>query len=309
MLTAFFNALSELFSRTPTPSPMNYREWQAVAPVIRQRSFFSATIDKVRVLSLYQRLMGDWLEGTVEEVDGPYGKQIAYKVGGAAQFREQASEFLVAQGLVTPEELGDKRMSNIASTQRLDLVFNTNIEQAQTLALWKSRTQNADYINRNPAARFVRRPGATIKRERHVAAENEVRRWDDFAFWLFQNAEDIGGFGVPWGPFGFNSYMVQQPVNRKEAERLGLVRPGEVIRPVDASTFGITPAAALTMGVKAKISTAPDAIQLQARRELREQFGDSIFGPDGNPSLEFITQQSRELKARIEARKREQGRL
>ena len=309
MLTAFFAALSELFARKPTASPMNYREWQAVAPVIRQRSFFSATIDKVRVLTTYQRTIADWMEGTLEEVDGPFGKQIAYKVGGAADFRQQASEYLVREGLVTPEELGDKRMSNIASTQRLDLVFNTNIEQAQTLATWKSQTQNPDYINRFPAARFVRRPGATIKRPRHVAAENEVRRWDDFGFWLYQNAEDIGGFGVPWGPFGFNSYMVQQPVARKEAERLGLVRPGEIVKPVNAATYGITPAAALAVNVKAKLNTAPDAIQLQARAELRAQFGDSIFGPDGNPSLEFITQQNRELKARIEARKREQGRL
>lgn len=308
MLTAFFAALTELFARKPTASPMTSREWQAVAPVIRQRSFFSATIDKVRVLTTYQRTIADWMEGTVEEVDGPFGKQTAYKVGGAADFRQQASEYLVREGLVTPEELGDKSMRSIASTQRLDLVFNTNIEQVQTLTTWKSQTQDPDYINRFPAARFVRRPGATIKRPRHVAAENEVHRWDDFSFWLFQNAEDIGGFGVPWGPFGFNSYMVQQPVGRKEAERLGLVRPGEVIRPVNAATFGITPAAALAVNVKANLNTAPDAIQLQARAELRAQFGDSIFGPDGNPSLEFATQVSRDLKARIAARKAANGR-
>jgi len=308
MLTAFFAALTELFARKPIASPMTSREWQAVAPVIRQRSFFSATIDKVRVLTTYQRTIADWMEGAVEEVDGPFGKQTAYKIGGAADFRQQASEYLVREGLVTPEELGDKSMRNIASTQRLDLVFNTNIEQAQTLATWKSQTQDPDYINRFPAARFVRRPGATIKRPRHVAAENEVHRWDDFAFWLFQNAEDIGGFGVPWGPFGFNSYMVQQPVGRKEAERLGLVRPGEVIRPVNAATFGITPAEALSVNVKANLNTAPDAIQLQARAELRAQFGDSIFGPDGNPSLEFATQVSRDLKARIAARKAASGR-
>ena len=70
-----------------------------------------------------------------------------------------------------------------------------------------------DWLNLNPAARFVRRPGARIKRQRHVEAEGDVRRWDDFAYWQFQNAADIGGFDVPWGDrFGFNSYMIQEPV-------------------------------------------------------------------------------------------------
>lgn len=53
------------------------------------------------------------------------------------------------------------------------------------------------------------------------------KRDDDFDFLLFQNAADIGGFEVPWGPWGFNSYMFSEPVSRAEAEALKVIRKGQ----------------------------------------------------------------------------------
>ncbi len=50
-----------------------------------------------------------------------------------------------------------------------------------------------------------------------------MRLKTDTAYWAdYQNAEEIGGFGVPWPPFGFNSGMSMEDVSREEAAKLGL---------------------------------------------------------------------------------------
>ena len=285
MLDAFLQAIARLRLKRLFPSPANSQQWQQVAPAIRQVSFFSATVDKMRVLAGYRQMLLDWSENTVEEVDGPYGKQTAYKVGGQADFIKQARQLLVREGLATPEDFGDDTLKNVAGSERLKLVFNTNIRQSQDFANWHRKTSDPTLINAFPAARFVRTPGATEPRPRHVAAEGQVRRWDDFEFWLYQNAADIGGFEVPWGPFGFNSYMFQEAVPRKEAERLKLVKPGEIIKPIDGSRWG-APADNLKRTAQANIKKIPLEISAQGQAELRAQFGPDFINKDGKISLE-----------------------
>lgn len=289
MLDAFFDSLANLASRVLTPSSFNSAQWKAVAPAIRQVSFFSATVEKMRVLAGYKRMLTDWIEGAVEEVDGPYGKATAYKVGSQADFVLQSRELLIKEGLATPEDFKDERLSNIGSSERLKLVFNTNIQQAQQLATWQSQVSDPAYINQFPAARFIRTPGVTTPRPRHIAAENQVRRWDDFEFWLYQNAADIGGFEVPWGPWGFNSYMLQEPVKRKEAERLGLVKPGEIVKPINGSRWG-APADKLKDGTKANIKAIPLEISAQGQAELKAQFGADFINDKGKISLKAFNE-------------------
>jgi hypothetical protein len=289
MLDAFFQSLANLSRRVLTPSSFNSAQWKAVAPAIRQVSFFSATVNKMRVLSAYKRMLTDWIEGATEEVNGPYGQATAYKVGSQADFVMQSRELLIKEGLASPEDFKDERLSNIGSSERLKLVFNTNIQQAQQLTTWQRKVSNPDYINQFPAARFIRTPGVTSPRPRHIAAENEVRRWDDFEFWLFQNAADIGGFEVPWGPWGFNSYMLQEPVKRKEAERLGLVKPGEIVKPIDGSRWG-APADKLKDGTKANIKAIPLEISAQGQAELKAQFGSDFINDNGKISLKAFNE-------------------
>ncbi|MFN3077683.1 MAG: hypothetical protein ABT940_12560 [Alphaproteobacteria bacterium] len=231
----------------------------------------------------------DYLAGETEEVLTPDGRmEVAYREVGLARFRDRAADMLISEGLATPDDFKDARLSNPVSNARLQLVFNTNIEQAQTFAAWQRRVTNPDYINQFPAARFVRSPGARIKRERHVQAEGEVRRWDDFEFWRFQNAADIGGFGVPWGPFGFNSYMRQEPVRRKEAEKLGLVRPGERVMPPDLTQFGIEPAKQINSGLEAEVDDIPPEIRQKAIRTIQDRLGPQVLTPDGKLTLDAI---------------------
>ena len=269
MLEPFLEAIRNLARRKLLPTTLNSAQLSQLAPAIRQRSFFSATVANAKVLAKYKRMLLDQMEGATEEVVSPSGvRSIAYKETSLAKFKERARDFLVQEGLASEADFKNDSIKNLASSSRLQLIYNTNIEQANELANFIRRVSDPVLINRFPAARFVRRPGAIIKRPRHVEAEGEVRRWDDFDFWLFQNAADIGGFGVPWGPFGFNSYMTQKPVQRAEAERLGTL-PQK-----------------LKQGVKARLDDVPDDIARAARKRLAERLGPQAIDKDGNVTLE-----------------------
>jgi hypothetical protein len=80
-----------------------------------------------------------------------------------------------------------------------------------------------------PAWEFVRQPGAKEQNKRtdHVKHEGFIRLKTDLPFWLARNSPEQGGFGNPYGPWGFNSWMRTTPVDRDRAEELGLIKPGE----------------------------------------------------------------------------------
>ena len=289
-MTAYLDALRALLRRKAAPSTFNSADWQAMGPAIRQRSFFSATINSAKVLNRMRNMLLDWQAGAVDTVTNPTtgAEETVYRVGGLAEFRERAGTLLVSEGLATPSDFADTRIQNVVSNARLQLVFTTNTEQAQTFADWQMRVMNPRTLNRWPAARFERRPGAVTSRDRHVAAEGEVRRYDDFEFWLFQNAADIGGFEVPWGPFGFNSYMRQEPVRRDEAERLGLVRPGEVLVPPDLTRFGVSLPARLNSGVEATVDDLPPDLRREAIDRVTARLGPNAVDANGNITLDAL---------------------
>ena len=233
---SFISAVKTLFRRVPKPSYLTSAEWAALPAQKRRESFYSATIASSRVLQSARNLITNFLEDTIDPQTG------GYKVQNREDFRQMAREMMVKEGIITPEQAdsGSSDITDLASNERLNLIFDTQVAMARDFSQWQNWVSSEAFINQFPAARFERLPGATRKRQRHVEAENEVRRWDDFAFWTYQNGEDIGGFGNPYGPFGYNSYMKQTPVTRAEAERLGVIRPGEKIRPIDVRQWGGT---------------------------------------------------------------------
>ena len=291
-MNAFLQAVENLSRRKVTPSWFRWREWSAMAPAIRNRSFFSATVTSARVLNKMRNMLLDWQADATEEiVDVNTGEIVtAYKETGLAKFRERSAEFLIQEGLATPADYKDTKITNVVSNARLQLIYNTNLEQASTFAQWQGRMRNEDWLNLNPAARFVRRPGARIKRQRHVEAEGDVRRWDDFAYWRFQNAADIGGFDVPWGPFGFNSYMIQEPVKRAEAERRKLVRKGERVKAPNVAQFGVDLGKQFNAGVDANIDDLTPELADEARKKITDRLGPQAIGRDGKPTLDALKQ-------------------
>ena len=290
-MNEFLDAIKVLLSRGITPSTLNYEQWQKVAPAIRQKAFFSATVNSAKTLTAWREMLLDWLDGATEEIPQEDGPPItAYKEVGLAKFRERGADFAIKEGLATEADFQDQKITNVISNARLALVFNTNTEQAREFAYYKNRVGDPEYINSFPAAKFGRRPGGNPKHFRplHVANEGEVRRWDDLPFWLEMNNASIGGFEVPWGPWGFNSYMRQEPVSRKTAEKLGLVRPGEVVRPPDLKRFGADIGSEFLGDYEESLGEVPEDIARETKKRLVDRLGPSALDSQGKPSLKAL---------------------
>lgn len=288
-MSALNDIIEQLKLREITPSWFRSRDWQSIEPALRRRAFFSATVQSAKVLTRMRSYLIDWTLGVKEEVISPAGvKEVAYKDSGLADFREKMTELLISEGLVDPAELPQNdKITNVAGNTRLALIFNTNTEQAATFAEWQKRMSDPRWLDRYPAARFVRRPGAIIKRPLHVQNEGVVKKWND-PFWLSMNGAEIGGFEVPWGPYGFNSYMVQQPVKREEAERLKVIRKGEKAVPPDAKQYGVDLGQQFNTGVDANLDDVPFDVRRQAEDRIKSRFGQGAIGPDGKPTLDAL---------------------
>lgn len=289
MMQTYLDAIKYLARRKVTPGPFDSQAWQSVAPAIRQRAFFSASVNSARVLHRFRSMLLDWQSGAVETITTPSGAvETAFKQTGLAAFRERASELLVSEGLASPADFRNDSIRNIAGNARLKLLFQTNIAQAQDFAIYQGRISDPARLARFPAAEFIRTPGAIVPRPLHVANEGAIRRFDDIEFWLAMNSPAIGGFGVPWGPWGFNSYMATFPVPRKRAERLGLVRPGERIMPPDLTRFGVSLPARFNRGVTASLDDITPEIRQQAINTITARLGPQAVTPDGKLTLETL---------------------
>jgi hypothetical protein len=228
----FTQAVSFLADKTPKGSPFSSAQWTAQGADITTKAFFSAGIENTRFLQRGQTLLDDFLTKSVEEVTDSKGvTSTKLKVGSRADFVREMRVFMLENGMATESDFKGSQtdIKNITKLSRLQLIFDTNIRQSFGYGRWKQGMRPA-VLDAFPASRFVRLPGSVMKRPRHLASEGEVRLKTDLAYWAnYQNGADIGGFEVPYAPFGFNSNMTTRDVTRKAAERLGLIKKGERI--------------------------------------------------------------------------------
>lgn len=208
--------------------------WEGEERDVAMRAFFSSRVENARFLDRARSFLFDTLANTTEKVTGPDGvERIALRGGGRATFVRRMREFMIREGMVSGEEeffqVNQRDVRDIRSERRLRLIYDTNMRQAYGYGQWK-QGQTPAILRRFPAQRFVRDREVFVERPRHTKHEGDVRLKSDEAYWAdYQNDPAIGGFGVPWPPFGFGSGMGVRDVSREEAEKLGLevkeVRP------------------------------------------------------------------------------------
>ncbi len=228
----FSEAVDKLGARSPIGAKLTSEEWQRVPLALRERAFFSATIENTRFLQQSRDLLTDFLTGAREEVTLPDGTvTTALKTGSRADFVRQARRFAQEHGLgpVDPDDEGGLR--DIKSETRLGLIFDVQTEAAYSYGNW-TQGMDRDALDAFPAQRFVREVEVKTPRAIHSQNEGVVRLKTDLQFWLGMNSPVIGGFGVPWGPWGFHSGMGVEDVDRAEAEQLGLLTPGQPVQPI-----------------------------------------------------------------------------
>lgn len=262
----FAEALRHLGDKTAVGSRLTSQEWRdKVAVALRERAFFSARIENARVLQTMQDYIGDFLSKAIDPTHG------GLKAQGRAEFVAEMRELCQREGLgkldpttgkISPE-IDDADITDIRSIARLQLIFDTQTEQAYEYGYWE-QGNDPDILDAYPAQRFIRVRPVKVPRPYHAAAEGTVRRKDDLDFWLSMNPD----FGVPYGPWGFNSGMGVEDVGRREAQALGLIEPGEKITPPDRD-------------LNTRLSASVRDFSTEIMQELRDVFGEQIKIEDG----------------------------
>ena len=221
----FLDAIGFLLDKEQLPGDWDSASWQAQEADFRNKAFFSAKVENARFLDRAQAALFDDMAKVMETITLPDGTTTtALRTSGRAHFVQQMQDFMVAEGMTTEDEFRDVNPNNIRdirSSARLRLIFDTNTRQAFGYGQWKQGMTPAA-LSAFPAARLIRVRGVKEPRPRHQAAIGEVLLKTDPRWAEFHNAKEIGGFGVPWGPYGFNSGVSQEPVSRSEARKLGL---------------------------------------------------------------------------------------
>lgn len=227
----FIEALEKLREREVLPSGFDSTVWRNVPVWIRERAFFSSRVESARVLQRMQDYLSDYLaeERAIESHGG-------LRAQGRAEFVADMRELAIREGLgrIDPETgeidpvIRESDLTDIRSLARLELIFDTQTEAAQEYGYWQ-QGQDPDVLEVFPAQRFIRVRPVESPRRYHEEALGEVRRKDDLDFWLSLNRD----FGVPWGPWGFNSGCGVEDVDRDEAVELGVMQEEDEVRPVE----------------------------------------------------------------------------
>lgn len=236
----FYDAVQKFGDQSPIGSALMSDEWSDVPLALRERAFFSSQVENARFLQRAMDSINDFLQSNREDTEGGP----ALKTGSRAQFVEQMREFALSEGMGPIDESQAGGLRDITSEQRLSLIFNTQVQQANDYGYWR-QGMNPDVLDEFPAQRFIRVKEVKEPRETHQRYEDQVYLKTD-PIWAKSINED---FGVPWGPWAWGCGHDVEDVDRAEAEQLGLLKPDEVVEPdtanfnenLRASTNGLDP--------------------------------------------------------------------
>jgi hypothetical protein len=268
-LLKFPEAIKKISKKKPLAIAMSSEQWGNMSEKIRERAFFSAQIENARFLSLAQKEITDYISGTLKPVTMADGTtQTMLAAGDRATFVARMQRFALSNGMGsiippgTDREDRDlmSRVQDPASETRLNLIFDTQTRSATGYGYYKQGL-DPTLLDAFPAARFVRLNAVAIPRPDHEAHEGEVRLKSDVKYWIARNRRSIGGFEVPWAPFGFNSGMGQEDVTREEAVQMGLLGEQEVVqRPEE-------------VGFNDGLQASTEGMSDEMKEKLNQQFG------------------------------------
>lgn len=260
-------AAEKLREKSPVGSVLNTEEWAQVPLELRDRAFFSAEVEKVRLLSRMQASVQTALDGVRRAGEGADGGDGAFQ--SREKFIGEMQELAQREGL-DPRGLGKSdaygTIRDITSVPRLKLIYDHQMQSAQEFARWKAE-QDPDVLDAYPAQQFVR----VVARK--VPRVNWPERWDEAGGQFYGGKmialkndpvwSALSRFGTPYPPFDFCSGMGLRDVSRRDAEQLGLIARGE--KPVPAEA-----------GFNDKLQASVADLSPEYRTQLQSTFGDQI---------------------------------
>lgn len=210
------DAVDILRSKVSVPSELRSRQWAALPVWVRERAFFMASVSRAEIL-----------DGFRAQVD----KVASGELSGAEARRELRG--VLAKTGYTPLPGQEGTIKDLNTQRRQNVALETNVAQVQGFGRW-ARQQAA--LDSYPAQRLVRLRESLVPRDWRsrwatalavcglragASGPAEMVALVNHPIW-----ESLSQFGTPYPPFDFNSGMGIEPVERDEAEALGLL-PGE----------------------------------------------------------------------------------
>lgn len=273
----FWEALALLEGKEAVASAMTTEEWRRMPVAVRLKSQFSATLTSVKAA----QSITDYLTGYVRGDKAVNDRGQEYQVyQGRAEFVAQMRDIMIGEGFgkvlhdgSLDPEIHDNDLRDLRGCRRLQLIFDTQTEQAASYAQWQEG-QDPDILDIFPCQKFVRVRPVHTPRPYHDAAIGTIRRKDDLAFWVSLNRD----FGVPWGPWGFNSGCGVEDVDRDEAEAEGVIKPTDKVRPVAKDFLD-----GLNESIRGLDDQSRRYIQAQLDNQVRFLGDSAFFKPKDQP--------------------------
>lgn len=261
------SAVDSVSAKTPLGTALRTDGLSRLPVQLRQRAFFSAAVEETRLLErmkrdiltrlrLERRVLADGSQGTFQRRD---------------QFVREMRMMAESYGL-RPTDGTRGSLTDIGSTRRLNLIWDTQIKMAQGYSEWKMG-QDKDVLRAVPAQELIRGAQRMMPRDwqsRWLEAMRDIKTsavlTDAGRMVALKNDPiwaHLSRFDQPWTPLDFNSGMIFRNVRRKDAIRMGLIKKGEEVEPMDTDFNG---------GLSASMA----GISTGGKKGLKDHFGDMV---------------------------------
>jgi hypothetical protein len=224
----FAEALASRAVKRILPTTAGSAELEKLAPEIRERALFSARTANAGYLAKMDRLLTNLVDPIAARGTVP-GRMSAMS---PKELRAELRKELAAQGYIAPDGKAGT-LQDLSSDSRLELITNMQVMEAHSYGQFVLQN-DPDSIDDAPCLELVRgeqRKEPRDWQERWVRAGGSltagrmIARKDD-PIWTA-----INRFGRPYAPFDYGSGMVTREIFRGEAERLGVIKRSDTIKP------------------------------------------------------------------------------
>lgn len=204
--------------KTLLPTSMTSTQLEDIDGSLLERGRFSAQVTYAEFLEEIDRVVGDILDGKLDEASGRKALQ--------AKARELD---------LHPKAEDRGTIKDLTGSQRLNLIVGQNVAQARGYGQW-AQGQDPAVLDLYPAQELYRARAVKVPRNwasRWSQAAN-VTRTQTAGFVALKNTpiwEAISRFGTPYPPYDFNSGMRVRDVSRSKAMTVGLIDRDTPVQP------------------------------------------------------------------------------
>lgn len=257
-------AVRRFGQKSPVASALNSAQWEAMPTALREAAQFSAGVEDLGFVSEVQEKVGKAIGLTREAVKN--GEAFVDRSSFIGDLKK-----LAAPLSNSPNPFADRGVTNLASTMRLGLIFDMQVQRAQGFARWKM-DNDSDVLDAFPAQELIREVYRRAPRDWNArwqeaggavawqgALRDRMVALKTSPIWTA-----LSRFKTPWPPFDWGSGMGLRDVARAQAEEWGLIERDAPVEPTAEQDFNA--------GLQAEIARLTPA----ARDALRALFGDQI---------------------------------